>query len=195
MPSACGNSERSASRMAPEPVPRSVMRGAPAPPTRRAMSRSRVFRGEQLGLMLLHQRVDDLAQRLAFQNLRQLVEREVDAVIAHAPLREIVGADALRAVAGADLAAARGGARGIEFLPLVVVKPRAQHRHRLGAIAMLRTVLLHHHHDAGRNMSEADRGFGLVDVLTASAAVARAVDLELGLVYLEVDCLGLRQPR
>src|SRR6202008_2965844 len=61
-------------------------RAAPARLSRRA-TRSRVVRGEQLGLMLLHQRVDDLAQRLAFQDLRQLVEREIDTVIAHAPLR------------------------------------------------------------------------------------------------------------
>ena len=111
-----------------------------------------VFRREQLGLMLGHQRVDDLAERFAFDDLRQLVEREIDAVVGDAALREIVGADALGAVAGADLAAPLGGARGVELLALVVVEPRAQHRHRLGAVAMLRAVLLHHDHDAGRKV-------------------------------------------
>ena len=43
---------------------------------------SRVLGGEQRGLMLGDQRVDDLAQRLALQDLRQLVEREIDAVVA-----------------------------------------------------------------------------------------------------------------
>ena len=81
------------------------------------------FRRQQLGLMLGHQRVDDLAERLALDDLRQLVEREIDAVVADAPLRKIVGADALGAVAGADLAAALGGARGIELLALGVVEP------------------------------------------------------------------------
>src|SRR5215510_7490855 len=55
-------------------------RAAPARQPCRA-ARSSVFRREQLGLMLLHQRVDDFAERLALQNLRQLVEREVDAVV------------------------------------------------------------------------------------------------------------------
>src|SRR5262245_36897841 len=66
---------------------------------------------QQLGLVLGHERVDDLAERLALDDLRQLVEREIDAVVAHPALREIVGADALGAVAGADLAAALGRAR------------------------------------------------------------------------------------
>ena len=100
-------------------------------------------------------------------------------MIAHPALREIVGADALGAVARADLAAARGGARGIELLALMVVEPRAQHRHRLGAVAVLRAVLLHHHHDAGRQMRDADRRFGLVDVLAAGAAGPQGVDLEV----------------
>src|SRR2546421_1225778 len=52
------------------------------------------------------------------------------------------------------------------------------YRHRLGAIAMLRAVLLHHHHDAGRNMGQANRGLGLVDVLAARAARAQRIDLE-----------------
>src|SRR5262245_12266289 len=95
------------------------------------------FRGQELGLMLGHERIDDLAQRLALDDLRQLVKREVDAVVAHAPLREIVGADALGAIAGADLAAPLGGAGGVLLLALVVVEPRAQHRHRLGAVAVL----------------------------------------------------------
>ena len=73
---------------------------------------------EQRRLILGDQRIDDLAERLAFQDLRQLVERKIDAVVRHAALRIIIGADALGAVAGADLAAALGGARGVLLLPL-----------------------------------------------------------------------------
>src|SRR4029079_11587190 len=58
----------------------------------------RALRGQQLGLMLGYQRIDDLAQCLALDHLRQLVEREVDAVVADAALWKIVGADALGAV-------------------------------------------------------------------------------------------------
>src|SRR5262249_45152933 len=82
---------------------------------------------EQLGLVLGHERVDDLAERLALDDCRQLVERQIDAVVADAALREIVGADALGAVAGADLAAPLGGAGGVALLPLGVVEPAAQH--------------------------------------------------------------------
>src|SRR4051794_27435285 len=63
---------------------------------------------QQLRLMLGDERIDDFTQRLAFDDRRQLVEREIDAVIADAALRKIIGADALRAVAGTDLTTALG---------------------------------------------------------------------------------------
>src|SRR5262249_12032985 len=128
------------------------------------------FRRQQFGLVLGHERVDDLAERLALDHLRQFIEREIDAVVGHSPLREIVGADALGTVAGADLAAAFGGAGGVLLLPLEAVEPRAQHRHGLGAVPMLRAVLLHHHHNPGRDVGHAHRRFGLVHVLAAGAA-------------------------
>jgi len=58
--------------------------------------------------MLGNQRVDDLVQGLALDHLGQLVEREVDTVIGDASLGKIIGANALRAVATADLAASFG---------------------------------------------------------------------------------------
>ena len=64
------------------------------------------------------------------EHLVELVEGEVDAVVGHPPLRKIVGADALRAVARADLALARRRrARSSCFCALQVVEPRAQHLH------------------------------------------------------------------
>src|SRR5476651_476338 len=81
---------------------------------------------KQSGLMLGHQCIDDLVERFALDDLRQFVEREVDAVIAHAPLRKIVGADAFGTIARADLAAALLRASGIDLLLLVVVEPAAQ---------------------------------------------------------------------
>ena len=61
--------------------------------------------GEPGRLVLGDQRLDDLVERLARDHLVELVEGQVDAVVGDAVLREIVGADALGAVAGADLAA------------------------------------------------------------------------------------------
>ena len=61
---------------------------------------SRRFEFRQpVGLVLGHQRVDDLAQFVAGDDARQIVERQVDAVVGDAALREIIGADALAAVA------------------------------------------------------------------------------------------------
>ena len=54
---------------------------------------------QPVGLVLRHQRIDDLAQLVAGDDARQIVERQVDAVIGDAALRIIVGADALAAVA------------------------------------------------------------------------------------------------
>src|SRR5262249_59414504 len=81
-----------------------------------AASGGRALCRQQFRLVLGHERVDDLAQRLAFDHLRQLVKREIDAVVAHAPLRKIISADALGAVARADLAAPLGGARSVLLL-------------------------------------------------------------------------------
>ena len=80
-------------------------RGAPARRScpARAATASGAFGRQQLGLVLGDQRVDDLVQRLALHHLGQIVERQVDAVVGDAALREIVGADALGAVARADL--------------------------------------------------------------------------------------------
>ena len=96
-------------------------------------------------------------KRFTRHHLRQLVERQVDAVVGDAALREIIGADALAPVAGADLLAAVGRARGIDALALGVVDARAQDVHRRSAVLVLRPLVLHHHHDAGRNMGDADR--------------------------------------
>src|SRR5438045_1513997 len=62
---------------------------------------------ELLGLMFGRQRPGDLVQ-VAVHDRVDLVEREIDTVIGHAPLREVVGADPVRAVARADEALAGG---------------------------------------------------------------------------------------
>ena len=54
---------------------------------------------QQRGLMLGDERIDDLIQRLALHDLGQLVEGQIDAMVAHATLRKVVGADALGPVA------------------------------------------------------------------------------------------------
>src|SRR5689334_15491520 len=101
------------------------------------------FGGEQSRLVLCGERLDDLAERFALHDLRQLVERQVDAVIGHATLREIIGANALGAIARADLLLALRRARGIEPLLFSIIDARAQDVHGAGAVLMLRAGVLH----------------------------------------------------
>src|SRR3546814_8654857 len=56
---------------------------------------------QSLRLILGDQRVDQLVH-LPLDDLGQAVERQVDPVVGHAPLREIIGADAFGAVARPD---------------------------------------------------------------------------------------------
>src|SRR4051812_24163537 len=93
-PSACAISSSASSR---------GVSLSPASRAAAAVKASRTFieARQPLGLVLGDQRADQLVQ-LALQYLGQPVERKIDPVVGHPPLREIVGADALRSVARAD---------------------------------------------------------------------------------------------
>src|SRR5882757_9322049 len=114
-------------------------------------------------------------------------------MIGDAALWKIIGADALGTVAGADLLAAIRRAGRIDALLLGVVDAGAQDVHRRGAVLMLRAAVLHHHHDAGRNVGDPDCGFGLVDVLAAGALRAHGLDPEIIALDIDIDFLDLRQ--
>ncbi len=113
-------------------------------------------------------------------------------MVGHPPLREVVGADALRAVAGADLPPPRGGAFVLGVLPLEVVEPGAQHLHRLRTVLVLRP---RHRRDddPGRDMQDADAGIGGVGMLAAGARGPCCVDADILRLDGDVDVLGLRQ--
>ena len=104
-------------------------------------------------------------------------------------LREVVGADALAAIARADLQPARFGLRRGLFGPLLVEQARLQQRHRARAILVLAALVLALDDDAGRQVRDADRRVGLVDVLAAGAGSAERIDLEVGRI--QVDVLDL----
>ena len=145
--------------------------------------------------MLGHQGIDDLMQGFAFHDLRQLVQRQINAVIGDAALRKIIGADAFRAVAGADLPAPLGRSLGVELAALGVVQFGAQHLQRFGFVLMLRALFLHKDDHAGRQMGDADGGFGLVDVLAAGALGPHGVDLEIVVFDQDIDVFHLGQHR
>src|SRR5690606_12693501 len=119
---------------------------------------------------------------------------QVDAVIGQAPLREVVGADALRAVARADLQAPsfRTLARGL--LALHVVETGAQDLHGAGPVLVLR-LFRRHHHDAGRQVGDAHGRVGGVDVLAASTGRTHRVDADVFGFDLDVDLFRFRKHR
>ena len=92
------------------------------------------------------------------------------------------------------MAPADVGFRILEFLLLVLalaqflfVQARFQHGHGLGAVAVLRAIALALHDDAGRDVGNADRRVGLVDVLAAGAGGAEGVYAQVGRVDLDLD--------
>src|SRR5437764_7039197 len=145
------------------------------------------------GLVLGEQRIDDLVERLTIHDLVDFIERQVDSVIGDTALRKVISADALRPVAGADLAVAIGGARGLARLTLALIKASAQHFKRLGLVLVLRLLVLLAHHDAGRKMRDPHGAIGGVDGLSARTARAEHVYAQVLLVDPDVDLLRLGQ--
>src|SRR3546814_18613252 len=116
-------------------------------------------------------------------------------MVGDAALREVVGADALGAVAAADLALARCGAPVDLPLALLLVEARAQHLPRLGAVLLLRLLLLALHHDPRRQVGDPPRRVGEVDTLATGARPAVGFDPQSLLVGVDVEPLRLLQPR
>ena len=72
---------------------------------------------ELFRLISSNERVNQLVE-IAVHDRVDLIERQPDAVVGDSALREIVGADALVAHAGTDLAAALAGDGGVDALLL-----------------------------------------------------------------------------
>src|SRR5438876_262724 len=66
----------------------------------------------QLLLQIVHHERIDQRIDFAFNHVREIIEREFDAVIGHTVLRKIVGANFFAALAGANLVFALGGIFG-----------------------------------------------------------------------------------
>jgi hypothetical protein len=92
------------------------------------------------------------------------------------PLREVVGADALGAIAATDQTLARRRLGSLLLAQLHIMDARREHRHCLGTVAMLGAIVLAFDHDAGGQMGDAHRRIGLVDVLPP-AGLARKVSI------------------
>ena len=112
-----------------------------------------------------------------------------------AVLGEVVGADLLGALAGADLRAPRRGLLGLLPLALGLEQPGAQHAHRLRLVLELRFLVLHRDDDPCRHVRDPHRRVGRVHALAARAGRAVDVDLEVVRVDLDLDLLGLGHDR
>src|SRR4051794_39566821 len=147
---------------------------------------------EPLAALEVPQRAGELVE-LAGEDGVEVVGRVLDAVIRHAPLREVVGADLLRPLARADLCAALGRLGRLLLGELLLVQARPEHAHRLLAVLQLGLLVLHRDHHAGRLVGDAHGRVGGVDRLAAGTGGAVDVDLEVVGVDVDVDVLGLGQ--
>src|SRR6185295_4742828 len=105
------------------------------------------------------------------------------------------GADALAAVAAPDLALPRLVARRLLLARDLLVDARGEHAHRLRAVLVLRGLVLALHDDAERLVREAHRARRLVHVLSAGAARAVRVHLDVRRVDVDLDLLHLGKDR
>jgi hypothetical protein len=78
--------------------------------------------------------------------------------------------------------------RGL-LLHLHIEEPRFQDFHRLRTILVLRSLVLTRHHNARRQVRDANRRIGDVDVLAASAARSIGIDAQVFLVDVHVHIL------
>ena len=88
---------------------------------------------ELFRLVVRDERVNNWLQ-LAVHDLAELMQRQSDAVISYAILREVVGADFLAAIAAADHGFALFGQRLLLLLHLHFVEAGAQHAHPFFAV-------------------------------------------------------------
>ena len=123
------------------------------------------------------------------------MQRQVDPVVGHPALREVIGADALAAVAGADHQFARARLFGLDTVAFLFKQPRAQHLQRARLVLVLRFFVLLDNHQTSRNMRDPHRRVRRVDVLATRSRRAVHVDAQVAVVDLDIDLFGLRQHR
>src|SRR5229473_5112270 len=123
------------------------------------------------------------------------MERQADAMIGDAVLREIIGADFFGAVAGFDLAAALGGEGGLALLLLLLVEAGAENAHGFGAILDLRFLILLRNDESAGDMRNAYGGIRGVDGLSAGAGRAEGIDAQVLGFDLDIDFVGFGENR
>ena len=121
----------------------------------------------------------------------QRIQRKAYAVVGYAPLRKVVGADALRTVAAADEALATGVVFGLVAAVVVIVQPRAQNFEGFVLIFELTALVLAGDDNARGEVGYSYGRFGLVYLLAARARRAVNVNPYVLVANLHFDVLGL----
>src|ERR1039457_1359306 len=145
-------------------------------------------------LVVSDQRVED-SVHLALHHEIELVERQADAVIAHAILREVVGADLLTAVARPHHALALRAQHRLLLFQLQLVQAGTQHSLGLGAILDLRFFVLAGNHQAGGQVGDAHGRIRGVDALPAGAGGTEGIDADVLGLDLDLNFVGFGQDR
>src|SRR5271165_6535563 len=123
------------------------------------------------------------------------MQGETDAVIGHAVLGEVVGANFLAAVAGADHGAALCANRLLLLFEFDLVQARTQYALGFGPVLDLRFFVLAGNDQAGWQVRQTHRGIGGVDRLPAGAGGAECVDPNIFCLQLDFHFIGFRQDR
>src|SRR6266568_1384301 len=136
------------------------------------------------------QRVDQVVE-VALQDVGQIVDGIVDAVIGDPVLGEVVRPNLGRAVAGADLSATLAGAGRFLLGEHLVEEPRAQYLERLDLVLELALLVLALDHQACGEMGDAHGAVGGVHALAPRPLRAEHVDPQVLVLDLDVDVLRL----
>ena len=114
-------------------------------------------------------------------------------MIGHTVLGEVIGADALAAVAAADLAAALLGDGGALLFLLGLIEAGAEDLHGAILVFILAALVLAFDDRAGGQVRDADGAFGFVDMLAARAGGPVGVDLQIVRIEPELHLADLGQ--
>ena len=114
-------------------------------------------------------------------------------MVRYPALRKIVGTDALTAVTGTHLALSVRS-NGVRLLLLRLLQhPGTEHPHCLFLVFQLGLLILALHHNACRQMGNADSGLCLVDILSACTAGTIGVNAQLLRLDIHIHLVSLRQ--
>src|SRR5713101_3195163 len=150
---------------------------------------------QRLRLLLRRQGVDKRID-FAVQHVVELMQRQVDAMVGDAGLREVVSANSFRAVARADHRTARLCDLRVLLRVGSLEQPRPQDLERARLVLVLRLLVPAYNHHPARDMRNPHGRVRRVDALAAGPRRTHYVDPKvLLLVDIDLDLVCLGQHR